>query len=436
MAKGYSPEQVKLAMFEALEDMPKQHAYAIDSEADKMATPNDILENMDELYGVKMTFQALSAALCGLQQRPYESCRDYYDRMVQITVLLRERHSNRFWPGKLTRMTKEYFYSRLWPEHHPIVAHLKDRPNASCMSLLIALQENEQNDAQTWMRYPANTTPCANGQPHPRQVDRPADCKAGGFNHQPVQLEQEEEGYTIGPVQLGAEPEEEYEQEDQLEDPDINHWMDQGFHIGMVQAADSADARFGRCFNCLEEGHRWRECTKLPLLPKLQEILDRETLNQKGGTGGKGGRAPPTKEGEWQTRGPKAPRQKPPVRVTSPKTPFRYWNQDALSRWLGPENLGWAQVDGRRTRVLLDTGARVNSVTPTYVRRHKMKVGSIAALDHSLNPFGRRVPLVGVGGCAHTLGYVLIRVQVEGVPGYNEDQVAFVVDDPTTSFGI
>ena len=126
LAKGYPQERVKVAMFEALEDMLKQHAYAIDSEADKMATPTDILENMDELYGVKMTFQALSAALCGLQQCPYESCRDYYDCMVQITVLLRERHSNRFRPGELTRMTKEYFYSRLRPEHRPIVAHLKD----------------------------------------------------------------------------------------------------------------------------------------------------------------------------------------------------------------------------------------------------------------------------------------------------------------------
>ena len=70
MAKGYSSEWVKLAMFKALKDMPKQHAYAIDSEADKMAIPNDILENMDELYDVKMSFQALSAALCGLQQWP------------------------------------------------------------------------------------------------------------------------------------------------------------------------------------------------------------------------------------------------------------------------------------------------------------------------------------------------------------------------------
>ena len=311
MAKGYSLERVKLAMFEALEDMPKQHAYAIDSEADKMASPNEILENMDELYGVKMTFQALSAALCGLQQRPYESCRDYYDRMVQITVLLRERHSNRFRPGELTRMTKEYFYSGLHPEHRPIVAHLKDRPNASCMSLLIALQENEQNDAQTRTRYPPSTTPHANGQPRPRQADRPVDRKVGGFNVQPVQMEQEDDGYTMQPVHLGAKPEEEYDHEDQYEDPDLNHWMDQGFHIGMVQAADSADARFGRCFNCLEEGHRWRECTKLPLLPELQGILDREALNPKGGAGGKGAHAPQPKKGNGRQGDQRLPAKNP-----------------------------------------------------------------------------------------------------------------------------
>ena len=208
-------------------------------------------------------------------------------------------------------MTKEYFYSGLHPEHCPIVAHLKDWLNASCMSLLIALQENEQNDAQTRTTYPANTTPRANGQTRPRQADQPANRKAGGFNHRPVQLEQEEEGYAMRPVQLGAEPEEEYEQEDQFEDPDINHWMDQGFHIGMVQVANSADVQFGRCFNCLEEGHRWRECIKLPLLPELQEILDREALNPKGGAGGKGARAPQPKKGNGR-QGDRRPPAKTP----------------------------------------------------------------------------------------------------------------------------
>ena len=49
-----------------------------------------------------------------------------------------------------------------------------------------------------------------------------------------------------------------------------------------MQAANTADAQLECCFNCLEEGHPWLECTKLPLLPELQEILDREALNQKG----------------------------------------------------------------------------------------------------------------------------------------------------------
>ena len=39
---------------------------------------------------------------------------------------------------------------------------------------------------------------------------------------------------------------------------------------------------------------------------------------------------------------------------------------------------------------------------------------------------------MGVGEKARPLGYVVIRIQVEGVPEYDEDQVAFVVDDNTT----
>ena len=65
-------------------------------------------------------------------------------------------------------------------------------------------------------------------------------------------------------------------------DPNVNAWMDQGFHCGMTQAMDRADACFGCCFNCLEEDHRWRECKNTPVLPELQQILDREALNRKG----------------------------------------------------------------------------------------------------------------------------------------------------------
>ena len=113
-------------------------------------------------------------------------------------------------------------------------------------------------------------------------------------------------------------------------------------------------------------------------------------------------------------------------------SPYKYWNEDALSRWLGPKNLGWAILDGVRTQVLVDNGARVNSVMPTYVCRHGLGVHPISELDHSLNPFQDRIPLVGLGGgCVEPAGFTLMRVQIEGLPHYNEQQVVFVLDDPS-----
>ena len=66
LAKGYEPERVKIAMFEAMEGMAKDHAANIDQYG--VLTALEILEGMDQLYGVSMTFQSLNAALCGLQQ--------------------------------------------------------------------------------------------------------------------------------------------------------------------------------------------------------------------------------------------------------------------------------------------------------------------------------------------------------------------------------
>ena len=64
------------------------------------------------------------------------------------------------------------------------------------------------------------------------------------------------DGYVVHPVHLDAKPaEDQSDTESLMLDPNVNAWMDQGFYCGMVQAADGADAQFGCCFNCLEEGH-------------------------------------------------------------------------------------------------------------------------------------------------------------------------------------
>ena len=69
---------------------------------------------------------------------------------------------------------------------------------------------------------------------------------------------------------------------------------------------------------------------------------------------------------------------------------------------------------------------------PAYIRQHNLGVYPISQLDHSLNPYGDHISLVGLGsGQAEPLGFTLMRVQIEGMPHYNEHQVLFILDDPS-----
>ena len=73
---------------------------------------------------------------------------------------------------------------------------------------------------------------------------------------------------------------------------------------------------------------------------------------------------------------------------------------------------------------LLDNGAQVNIIMLRYVRDHSLEVGSITDL------MGSKVTCVGLGNVyTRPLGYVVIWVQVDGVQGYNEDQIALVIPD-------
>ena len=73
---------------------------------------------------------------------------------------------------------------------------------------------------------------------------------------------------------------------------------------------------------------------------------------------------------------------------------------------------------------LLDNSAQVNTITPRYVNEHSLQVGPITDLMSS------KVACVGLGNTyTRPLGYVVIRVQVDGVWGYNEDQIALVIPD-------
>ena len=91
--------------------------------------------------------------------------------------------------------------------------------------------------------------------------------------------------------------------------------------------------------------------------------------------------------------------------------------------WLGPLNVGYAIIEGQQEWVLIDSGARSNAVMPAYVKQHKMKVQPV----HDLAMHPTSIPISGIGGHMAALGYVIINVQVEGIPSYYEEQVALVI---------
>ena len=65
-------------------------------------------------------------------------------------------------------------------------------------------------------------------------------------------------------------------------------------------------------------------------------------------------------------------------------------------------------------------------MTPEIIEAHSLDVGPLCDLTNGtmgINGFG--------GVFSWLLGYVIIRVKVEGVQGYDKDQVALVIPDPT-----
>ena len=84
------------------------------------------------------------------------------------------------------------------------------------------------------------------------------------------------------------------------------------------------------------------------------------------------------------------------------------------------------KINGESYRGLLDNGAQVNTITLRYVREHSLQVGPIADL------MGSKVACMGLGNAyTRLLGYVVVWVWVDRVWGYDEDQIALIIPDPS-----
>ena len=140
--KGYEDSKIKGAMLFSLEGKARQNFRHCDEHGD--LTPAEILKQMDMSYNASVDFRDLNAQLCGLKQGTFESPKDYYDRMVDIGVALREYHQDRFKPGELSRIKKECFFAGLHDQSKYLVSHMKDLKEYGPMDMLKELRENDE----------------------------------------------------------------------------------------------------------------------------------------------------------------------------------------------------------------------------------------------------------------------------------------------------
>ena len=115
-------------------------------------TPTEILKRMDMSYNASVDFRDLNTQLCRLKQGAFEPPKDYYDWMVDIGVVPREYHQDRFQPGELSRIEKECFFARLRDQSKDLVSHMKDKKEYGSVDMLKELRENDE------AQYLANTT--------------------------------------------------------------------------------------------------------------------------------------------------------------------------------------------------------------------------------------------------------------------------------------
>ena len=92
------------------------------------------------------------------------------------------------------------------------------------------------------------------------------------------------------------------------------------------------------------------------------------------------------------------------------------------TNWLGPEAVVKLVVEGCEVNALADSGSQVNTVMPKFVTQNGWPVLPLEDLvDHLLH-------LVGLGGNRMwPLGFVILRVQVKGIAGYDKDIIFLIV---------
>ena len=288
--------RIRSLVMQSLEGPPKDTARLALKKG--KGTLKDILKALDKLYGRSASYVHLQSEMCNIQQLYRESAEDYYEWLVRLQVAIQDQYPERLHEMELERTAKEAFYNGLCDEYKPMVVHMLENPGVTVGDLVEAvrkvesIQERRCIQRQDAFRYAPSTSYCKptfkkdKGKDKDRRDDR-------GNPKSAVRAQ-------VTQVEPDSEPEFRSSAESNKEgSADENALSRDGYYCCAIRNVDQSETFFGACFNCRDQGHRWRQCTK-PLRQALQEIKDRigqdgDRLNVFGG-GGNGGAGIPKED--------------------------------------------------------------------------------------------------------------------------------------------
>ena len=186
----------------------------------------------------------------------------------------------------------------------------------------------------------------------------------------------------------------------------------EGFMVHLARAVKDAQADEKHCYHCSSPEHFICNC------PLVKTSRVKKQLNWKEGTA--------SMKGAQTLQQQPVPQRAPKQRLSRHKT----YSADSLlesgpfQQWYGVKNLARVRINGESCMALLDNGAQINSIMPKYISDHSLQVGLIT------NLLGAKVTCMGLGNAyMRPLDYIIIQVQVDGVQGYDEDQIALLIPD-------
>ena len=283
---GWDDQHLLLYMFRSLQGFPGDLVRSLGENA----TLTNILQMLDEHYGMVMMFDALSKELYSLKQGSGENVAEFRMHLSQQVQILQSQYQGKIQQEHMEKMKWDHFCEGLNTKYHQMLAHKMDGKHPTNYSdLLLAAQTLERQAEARDPLLPKTTTTGGSNVTQPQTSGNLFPSRKLKGNHTfMAQSAIVESIGTEGETSVKPEGEEEAESSEE-EDPET--WSGIGgadqpvsYIIHFVNTVELYQKKNWNCFGCGSPDHLVKNCPKdLSKIARKVSLNVKEVMMKKGG---------------------------------------------------------------------------------------------------------------------------------------------------------